>query len=101
MFFEQGRGRSKPTSKQTTNWIERFLSESLETEMKPQWDNNPDLTFQECFEKNMEKVERCFMKYFPLSVRRSILFEWRMPDNKMPEEGILELKKIMNEAHFD
>ena len=101
MFFEQGRGRSKPTSKQTTNWIERFLSESLETEMKPQWDNNPDMTFQECFEKNMEMVERCFMQYFPLSVRRSILFEWRMPDINVPEEGILELKKIMNEAHFD
>ena len=101
MFFEQGRGRSKPTSKQTTNWIERFLSESLETEMKPQWDNNPDMTFQECFEKNMEMVKRCFMQYFPLSVRRSILFEWRMPDINVPEEGILELKKIMNEAHFD
>ena len=101
LFFDHGRGKSKPTSKQTTSWIERFLCESLDTEMKHQWDINPDVTFEECFKSNMEIVEKCFMDFFPLDVRRSVLFEWKMPDIEKPEEGVVELKKILKEAHFN
>ena len=101
LFFDHGRGKSKPTSKQTTSWIERFLCESLDTEMKHQWDINPDVTFEECFKSNMEIVEKCFMDFFPLDVRRSVLFEWKMPDIEKPEEGVVELKKILKEAQFN
>ena len=90
-----------PHPAQTNNWIERFLSEPLEAEMKNQWDNDTNQTFKECLDNSMQKVKKCFMKSFPLNVRRSLLFEWKITDGTRPEDAFHELKKIMREAHFE
>ena len=69
--------------------------------MKNQWNNDPDKTFKECFDNSMQKVETCFMISFPLNVRQSLLFEWKIPDGLKPEDALLDLTKIMREAQYE
>ena len=59
--------------------------------MKDKWDNDPDQTFKQCFENSMMKVEQCFMKSFPLNVRRSLFFEWKIKDGMRPEDAIIDI----------
>ena len=49
----------------------------------------------------MLNVEECFMKSFPLNVRHSLFFEWKIKDLMRPEDAIIDITKIMREADYD